>query len=62
MFDGGHAGTDPIFLRPQPQRAQHGTNSSVDIVDGSGHYIQLDAPDVVAGAIQEVSTVPYQSK
>ncbi len=56
------AGVDPIFLAAQRQRAQHGANSSVHIVDGSGHYLQLDAPDVVAGAIQEVSAVPFQSK
>jgi pimeloyl-ACP methyl ester carboxylesterase len=48
-------GGDDSFV-PTSHAAAYGKNlpnASVEIIDGCGHAVQLEAPDVVAGKVTE---------
>jgi pimeloyl-ACP methyl ester carboxylesterase len=46
--------TIPRWVEAQQQQAAMSTNGHLIVVEGSGHYIQLDHPSVVIDAVQQV--------
>lgn len=46
--------TNPRWPEYQHRQAAMSTNGRLIVVEGSGHYIQMDHPDVVINAIQDV--------
>jgi pimeloyl-ACP methyl ester carboxylesterase len=48
--------TIPRWPEAQHQQAAMSTNGRLIVVEGSGHYIQLDHPDVVIDSVQQVVT------
>jgi pimeloyl-ACP methyl ester carboxylesterase len=50
-------GNEDPYLTPALGRELHGLlgNSRIEVVEGAGHYVQLDKPDPVAQAILKAS-------
>ena len=51
---GTPANGQPIWLTVQKEYAESMQNGRLEIAEGSGHYIQRDAPDLVVDAIREL--------
>jgi pimeloyl-ACP methyl ester carboxylesterase len=48
--------TIPRWTEAQHQQAAMSTNGRLVVVEGSGHYIQFEHPDVVIDAVKQVVT------